>query len=146
MNVLVLFESKTGNTRKVAELIGGAAQLAGADVVVRQVNEVDLHELSRADVVFLGTWVDGLVLFGHRPGGKKKFVALPTLQNKRVALFCTYAIHGSNAMLKKFGRLMGRKGALVISQRGFKRGDLEDGVMAFIAETFAEVPATSSAN
>ena len=142
MNVLVLFESKTGNTRKVAELVGGAAQLAGANVVVRPVKQVDLHELSRADVVFLGTWVDGLVLFGHRPGGAKKFAALPTLQNKRVAVFCTYAVHGADRMLKKFARRLSRKGAVVIARRGFKRGNLESGVMAFVADAFAEVPVT----
>ena len=77
MKVLVLFESNTGNTRTVAESIGGAARAAGAEVNVRSVRHIDLHELSTADVVFLGTWVDGLILFGHRPGGVGASQAYP---------------------------------------------------------------------
>ena len=145
MKVLVLFESNTGNTQKVAELIGGAAQAAGADVTVRSVRELDLHELSTADVVFLGTWVDGLILFGHRPGGGWRFAGLPALDNKRVALFCSYAVHGSDAMLKKFTKMLRRKGAVVVARQGFKRGKLDDGIRQFVADTFAEVPVAGQA-
>lgn len=140
MKVLVLFESNTGNTRTVAESIGGAARAAGAEVNVRSVRHIDLHELSTADVVFLGTWVDGLILFGHRPGGGWRFAGLPALDQKRVALFCTYAVHGSQGMLKGFTKMLARKGAVVVARQGFKRGHLDDGIMQFVADTFAEVP------
>ena len=37
MNVVVLYESMTGNTQRAAELIGGAVKAAGCDVSVRSV-------------------------------------------------------------------------------------------------------------
>ena len=85
----------------------------------------------------------GIGVHGHRPGGAWRFAGLPALDKKRVALFCTYAVHGSNGMLKKFTKLLSRKGALVVARQGFKRGHLNDGIMQFVADTFAEIPVAS---
>ena len=105
MNVVVLYESMTGNTQRAAELIGGAAKVAGCDVSVRSVRAPDYHELARADLVFLGTWVDGLIIVGHRPGGGRALREMPVLDHKQVAIFMTYAVHAGGA-LEKFGRLV----------------------------------------
>ena len=67
VNIVVIHQSRTGNTRRAAELIGGAAEAAGDTVAVRPVTNIDFKELAEADLVFVGTWVDGLILFGHRP-------------------------------------------------------------------------------
>lgn len=143
MKVVVLYESMTGNTRKAAELIGGAVKRVGAEVEVsvRSVRNIDYHELAVADLVFVGTWVDGLILFGHRPGGGGALKGIPVLDHKQVAVYMTYAIHAGNA-LNKFAKLMrDDKGAEVIAAHLFKRGALEAGMADFVADALSAVPA-----
>ena len=82
MKAVVLFESMTGNTRRAAELIGGALAAQGDEVSVRPVTDIDFHELAIADVAFIGTWVDGLVLFGQRPGRAGRLRRLPVLDHR----------------------------------------------------------------
>ncbi|SVC76627.1 uncharacterized protein METZ01_LOCUS329481, partial [marine metagenome] len=55
MNIVVIHQSRTGNTRRAAELIGGAAEAAGDTVAVRPVTNIDFKELAEADLVFVGT-------------------------------------------------------------------------------------------
>ena len=83
MNVVVIHQSRTGNTRRAAELIGGTVAATGATVAVRPVTNLDYKELARADLVFVGTWVDGLILFGHRPGDAGKVTQIPMLWEDR---------------------------------------------------------------
>ena len=128
---MVLFESMTGNTKRAAELIGGSATAAGDEVSVRSVTDIDFHELATADVVYIGTWVDGLVLFGQRPGRSGRLQKLiPVLDRKPVAVFNTYAINAGKA-LDKTARLLERKGALIVGKHKFRRDRLEVGVVPF---------------
>jgi menaquinone-dependent protoporphyrinogen IX oxidase len=140
MNVVVLYESMTGNTRRAAELIGGAVAATGANVSVRPVTDPDMHELSVADLVFVGTWVDGLVLFGQRPGRATRLWKLPVLDRKPVAVFCTYAINAGKA-LEKTARILEAKGARIVSTRQFRRDRIEEGVASFVDEVLSAVPA-----
>jgi menaquinone-dependent protoporphyrinogen IX oxidase len=143
MNVVVLYESMTGNTRRAAELIGGAVAETGANVSVHPVTDPDLHELSVADVVFVGTWVDGVVLFAQRPGRASRLWKLPVLDRKPVAVFCTYAINAGKALEKTAGILAAR-GANVVGSRQFRRDRLEQGVREFVDEVLQAVPAQHS--
>jgi flavodoxin len=133
VRVVVLYESLQGHTRQAAELIGGACRQAEAEVSVREVTSLDLHELSEADVVFIGTWVDGFVLFGQRPGRAFKFNALPPIDGKPVVAFATYAIN-AGGMLKKFTKLLRSKGADVVMARTLKRSRLHDDVAPFVKD------------
>ena len=72
MDVLVTYESRTGTTRRAAQLVGGGLRDAGATVSVAPVSAIDLDDLARADLVVVGTWTDGLFFFGQRPGGGGK--------------------------------------------------------------------------
>lgn len=130
---MVLYESLQGHTRRAAELIGGACRQAGAEVSVRDVTNVDLHELATADLLFIGTWVDGFVLFGHRPGRAYKFNALPPIDGMPVAAFNTYAVN-PGSMMKKFVRLLRGKGADVILTRQMRRNRLDAEVAPFVKE------------
>lgn len=137
----------TGNTKRAAELIGGALAAAGDDVAVHAITDFDLHELAVADVVFVGTWVDGLVLFGHRPGRAGRLRKLPVLDRKPVAVFCTYAIKAGKA-LDKTAAILEAKGALIPGRRQFRRDRLEEGIDEFVDEVRAKVslwqPASSN--
>ena len=142
VNVVVLYESMTGNTRRAAELIGGAVAAKGSSVHVYPVTNPDLHELSVADLVFVGTWVDGLVLFGQRPGRASRLWKLPVLDHKPVAVFCTYAINAGKA-LDKTVRILESKGAHVVGSHQFRRNRLEHGVTEFVDSVLQSVSASS---
>lgn len=145
MKAVVLFESLTGNTKRAAELIGGAAASAGDDVSVRSIVDIDFAELARADVVYVGTWVDGFVLFGHRPGRAGRLRKLPVLDRKPVAVFMTYAVHAGKA-LDRTARLLEGKGARIAGKHLFRRDRLEDGVVDFVDDVRATVSSWSSVN
>ena len=138
MNVVVIHQSRTGNTRRAAELLGGAAALAGATVAVRPVTNIDYKELAEADLVFVGTWVDGLILFGHRPGDTGKVRQIPKLWDKKVAAFMTHAVNPGNAA-DKLSALLEGHGAEVVAARSLNRRRLEDEAPAFASEVLASV-------
>jgi len=140
MNIVVLYESLTGNTRRVAELVGGAARSAGADVAVRPVSEPDLHELAEADAIIIGTWTDGLVLFGMRPAAANRLRALPVIEHKPVGVFCTYAVNPGRT-LDKLAAIVEGRGGKVVAGQAFKRSDLETRVPDFVAEVMVSVTA-----
>jgi menaquinone-dependent protoporphyrinogen IX oxidase len=144
VKAVVLFESMTGNTKRVAELIGGAVAATGDEVVVRNITDFDFHELAVADVVYVGTWVDGLVLFGQRPGRASRLRKLPVLDHKPVAVFCTYAINAGKA-LDKTAAILDAKGATVVAQRQFRRDRLDQGVAEFVDEVRARVSSAEPA-
>jgi hypothetical protein len=140
MRAVVIYESLTGNTARAAELIAAAAQRAGADVSLFDINAIGLKELAEADVVFVGTWVDGLILFGHRPGRNGKLRRLPVIDGKRAAVFMTYAVHAGKA-LDKLARVVEERGGTVVARQLFRRDNLEAGVDDFVHVALATVPA-----
>lgn len=140
MNVVVIYESMGGNTRRAAELIGGAASFLGAEVEVCPVTAIDLHALARADLAFFGSWTDGLFLFGQRPGRVGRFRGLPWLDGKRAVPFCTYAVNPGGT-IPKLGRILEDKGAFVLRGQAFKRSEIDSSHVApFVADTFETLP------
>jgi menaquinone-dependent protoporphyrinogen IX oxidase len=146
MKVVVLFESRTGNTREAARWVGGAASGSGAEVSVRSVRELDLDELAAADLAFIGTWVDGLVVVGHRPGGARHLKRhLPQLWDIPVAAFTTHAVNPGSAATK-LGQLLANLGAHVVGAQSFHRRRLPDGIPEFVDEAMAAVGHVSPAS
>lgn len=140
--MVVIHQSRTGNTRRAAELIGGAVAATGATVAVRPVGNLDYAELALADLVFVGTWVDGLVLFGHRPGDARKISQIPPLWDKKVVAFMTHALNPGNAA-DKLAALLSGNGAEVVAARSLNRRRLEVEAPAFVAEVLAAVGAAT---
>ena len=140
MNVLVVYESRTGNTKRAALLIGEGFEAAGHSVTVCPTMEVDLKVAADADLVVVGTWTDGLVLFGHRPGGAGHLATgLPTLWDKPTYGFVTYAVRPGN-VLAKLNKLLASKGADVKGALELHRKHLDtdapdfvDGVLSAVA-------------
>jgi hypothetical protein len=137
---VVIYESLTGNTARAARLIAGAAAAEGAEVAVYPITEIGLKDLAEADIVFVGTWVDGFVLFGHRPGRGGRLKSMPVIDGKRVAAFMTYAVHAGKA-LDKFARLLEERGATVVARTLLRRDRLEAGLDDFVRGALATVPA-----
>lgn len=131
MKAVVIFESRTGNTQRAAEMIGGELRRAGYDVSVRPVHGLKLTEIAEADLLAVGTWVDGLVLFGHRPGGTAKLMTLPSLHHKPVAAFATYKWYPGNC-IDQIADLLAYKGANVVHRQAFNKQQLDVLVPEFV--------------
>lgn len=144
MKVAVLYESRTGNTAKVGRMIGAAAEELGAEVGVYPTGRVDLDFLSDADLVFVGTWVDGAIIAGHRPGDTRKLRAMPGIWGRPTAGFVTYAVHAGK-VLSKLEQVITERGGTWIGGRMFKRGHLSEGVGAFVTAAMDAVGAGTSA-
>ena len=77
MKTLIVYSSKTGNTRRVAEAIS------------KQLPEAELFDVKKApdpsgyDLVFMGSWIDK----GTADKGARTFIK--KLKNQRVAIFST---------------------------------------------------------
>ena len=53
--VIVVYYSRGGNTRKMAELIGAGVKKGGCDVTVKDVKETAAEELKRYDGILIGS-------------------------------------------------------------------------------------------
>ncbi len=130
MRALVIHESLTGNTRKAAGHIVTELRSEGWEAGECSSRNVDLGALQRADVVIVGTWVDGLILFGQRPGGAGKLAKLPLLGDKPTYVFVTYAINPGRTLDKLTAEVESRggdvRGGMVI-----RRGRLEEESVEF---------------
>jgi flavodoxin len=143
MRILVGYESRGGRTGRTAEAIAEAGRKEGHTVVVRPLAQVGSDELLDQELLFLGTWVEGYILFGVGPArtARRLIEALPPLGGKPAAVFCTYAIHprGTLGMLRSALEL---KGAKVVGQRAFHRNRPEQGADVFTRDVLAVVSPT----
>ena len=141
MKAIVLYESLTGTTARTARLIGAYLQQAGVMVTaVSNVTDINLQALADADTVIVGTWVDGLLFVGQRPGRQGRLWALPALSGKRALVFVTYAIDAGRT-LDKLVRIVESRGAEVLGGLQIRRDDLDGGARDFVDRLLAAVPA-----
>ena len=138
MKVVVIYESLTGNTRRAAELIGAELVAAGEEAVVCPTTAVDYQALAAADLVVVGSWTDGVIIAGQRPGRVARIKHLPVMDRKPCVVFCTYAVHPGKTLLK-LGAVMEGLGAEVRGGMAIRRGDLEGGARELVARVLAVV-------
>jgi flavodoxin len=139
MNVLVAYESRTGKTKNAASAIADAARSSGNDVSVKPLSEVSVEDLGRAELVFLGTWIEGFILFGVGPARSAlKRIGTLQLSGKDVASFCTFAVAPRGSMAKLRGALESR-GASVVAERAFNRGRAKAEAPAFANEVLSKI-------
>ncbi|MDX2076738.1 MAG: flavodoxin family protein [bacterium] len=137
MQILILYQSRKGYTRQTAKVIAEVAQKLGHSVTIKSVIEAQQSHIEQADLLFIGTWIQGFILFGVKPAGADLWVpALPTLTGKPIAIFCTYTFNPRQS-LDKLGNLLRAKGATIVSQQAFRNGHLGDGVEAFVKHTLS---------
>ncbi len=144
MKIAVVYASKTGNTRRAAELIGTDFEDRGHDVSVQSVDDLDYKWLADADLVVLGTWVAGHFVIGQKPGDARRLAQVPKLTGKQVAIFMTYAINPGPA-LAKFEKQLTAVGADVIAGYAWKRSALPAGIDAFVDGVLGAAKSTADA-
>lgn len=138
MQALVIHESLTGNTRAAATRIVDELQSLGWQASACSSRQVDLAALQQADVVIVGTWVDGLLVIGQRPGGAGKLHQLPLLGNKPTYVFVTYAIDAGKT-LDKLSALVTERHGDVRGGMAIKRNDLAEGCSEFADRIVAAI-------
>ncbi len=123
--VLVCYESRGGKTARVAQAVADAVAGSGDHVQVLPITKVGPAELAAADLVVLGSWVEGLVVAKVRPARATRtwLAALPRLAGKPVGIFCTYRIAPKGA-LAEMRQALQAKGARVLSETAFGPAEL----------------------
>lgn len=144
MKVLLTYRSRSGNTERAAEHIGGAFASRGHDVVVRPFDGLDFAEVSAADLVCVGTWVDGLILFAHKPGDTGKLRQIPMLWNKPTAAFMTYAFNPGDCIDTFASWLESELGANVIAGEAMKARDIERLAEGFVDDVLSRITPVSA--
>ena len=131
MKVAVVYESRTGNTAHVAEMIAAAAQELGHEVGVWPTAKANLDYLTDADMVFLGTWTHGIIIAGHNPGDAGKLLDMPGIWGKPTAGFVTYALHAGN-VIDKVGDVVTLLGGDWLGGRAFRRDRKTEGLAGYV--------------
>lgn len=131
MRAVVIYESLTGTTRATAQLIAEGLVARGWEATTSSTKLVDLAALQRADVVVVGTWVDGLILVGQRPGGRGHLAKLPLLGGKPTYGFVTYAIDAGK-VLDKLTDVLSERGGDVRGAMTIRRDRIADGADDFV--------------
>ncbi len=132
--VLVVYDSLTGHTEKAASAIAGSLKGRGAAVKFLPISRVGLAEIAWADLIVLGTWVEGFIFAGIKPAKTTRawMEGLPRLGGKRVAVFCTYGVSPRN-VVDGLAKAFGQKGATVVARAQLSHSNLESRAIDFAA-------------
>ena len=140
MKALVIWESLTGTTRKAAGRIAAGLRAVGVEASVSPATHVDLAALSAADLVIVGSWTDGLVFVGQKPGRQSRLWALPYMTGKQAFVYCTYAVDAGHAV-DKLADIVRDRGAEVLGGKAVHRFHLDRDCATLVAQVLAAVPA-----
>jgi hypothetical protein len=138
VRTVVIYESLTGTTREAAHLIRAELDASGVDATVCAIDAVDLAALAAADLVVVGSWVDGFVFVGQRPGRAGRLRSLPVIDGKKAAVFCTYAIDPGKT-LTKLSDIVADRGGVLIGGVAIHRKKVEEGARDFVDRVLANV-------
>jgi hypothetical protein len=131
VHAVVIYESLTGNTAKAGRAIAADLTAQGLPTQAFPINQIDFQALSDADLVIVGSWVDGLIVVGQRPGRVGRIKKLPALAGKRAIVYLTYAIDAGHA-LQKMSDAVEARGAEVLGGQLIRRDKLQQGVADFV--------------
>ena len=132
MQAVVIYESLTGNTAKAGRAIAAGLTAEGVPSQAFAITHIDYQALSDADLVIVGSWVDGFIVVGQRPGRLGRIKGMPALSGKRAIVYLTYAIDPGHA-LQKMSDAVEARGAEVLGGQLIRRDKLDDGVADFVA-------------
>jgi flavodoxin len=108
---VIIYQSKTGITKKYAEEIGQFLSEKGLKTNILPVSDYKDGLTDQADLVFMGCWTAGLMLFLQHPEKTWTDFAgkLPALKGKKTVLFTTYKL-ATGSMFKNMRKHLGDKG------------------------------------
>ena len=118
MNACVVYFSRTGNTKRLAEAIAAFAKAPLFDLA-----STVPSALESFDLLIIGTPVEGSSPAKETVAFMQK---LPYAQGKKAILFCTYRIFGSGRVFKIMKKELLSKGyetILSVCKKGMKLGE-----------------------
>ncbi len=140
-SVAVVYESKTGTTRRLALAIGDALFGRGIRCTTFPTAGVTAEAISDADVLIVGTWTDGLFAVGQRPGGRRHLERVLAalggpdgrgLADRRCLVYCTYAVTPGRT-LEKLAAMVTGAGGTVSGGLAVRRDRLTGGAHALVS-------------
>ena len=147
-SVLLVYESKYGNTRQIAEEIAAGIAQAGVEATVSQIDVADPARLDDYDAILIGSPNH----VGRPVGSAKRFIdslARPQLEGKTVAVFDTCLGRDiGKAMGRMEKRLAEKAGRLALFSPGLSirvndiKGPIADGELAKCGEFGASIAAS----
>ncbi len=131
-SVLVAYESRSGQTERRARALADRLTRGGVAVTLRRLASVGLAEIAAADLVVVGTWVEGFVVAGVQPARATRvwLEGLPSLGARKFATFCSFAVAPKTAPAQLRRSLEGN-GATVVAEACFGRGADADALAGF---------------
>jgi flavodoxin len=115
MNICVIYFSRTGNTKRLAQAIADSAKAPISDLA-----SIQPSTLENCDLLILGTPVEG-----SSPAKETvAFIeAMPKVEGKKAILFCTYRLFGNSRTMNAMEKALAAKGyetLLKVSKKGMK--------------------------
>ncbi|MCK4177076.1 FAD-dependent oxidoreductase [Aciditerrimonas ferrireducens] len=140
-HVLVVAESRSGTTRALAEDLAGRLAKAGAEVRILACAEAGADALAWADLLVLGTWVEGALVAGVGPARRTRawLAALPPLAGLPVATFCSYAFAPRDT-LAQMRRVLLNRGGRILAEAAFRRAGRPHELGVFADRILAAIP------
>jgi glutamate synthase (NADPH) small chain len=143
--VLVGYASAGGRTARAAHAVASGFSARGDQVRTLPVIKIGASELAAADLLVLGSWVEGFVVAGVRPAKAMRtwLANSPRLGGKPVGIFATFGVAPKGA-LHDMRLAVEAKGGVVVTETAFgprelgaKRGLLD--VSDFVAKMAGRV-------
>ncbi|MBN1950810.1 MAG: flavodoxin family protein [Bacteroidales bacterium] len=110
MKACIIYNSKQGTTKAYAEAIGNLLKEKGTDCEIFSIEDYKEDSLKKADLVLLGAWTHGLMIFAQHPerAWKKFAESMPAIHGKKVGLFTTYKL-ATGSLFRKMESCLGGK-------------------------------------
>ncbi len=116
MQLAIVYDSRTGTTKAMAEQMAEIARSTGHSCVLSPVQAADPVEVAAADVVCIGSWTEGLYfILQHATKATMDFIELLSLNGQPAAVFCTYKT-SPGKMLGKMAAALTARGADVTAE------------------------------
>ncbi len=121
MNAAVVYFSRTGNTKRLAEAIANTVKAPLFDLT-----QVEPAKISAYDLLIFGTPVEGA---SPAKEAQTYIESLPAPTGKKAIIFCTWKLFGNERTMKAIEKELSSKGyetILKVSKKGIKPGQDAD--------------------
>ena len=133
MKISIIYDSSTGTTRAAAQAMGKILEEKGHVVEAQRVVEADPAEVAAADLICVGSWVQGWFIIRQHPTSTTvDFLdQLGDLSGKQALVFCTYKL-AIGSTLRQMANPLQSQGAEVVGQFKYRGPEPNDQFAAFV--------------
>lgn len=113
MKTTIIYWSSTGNTAKIAQLIGNGLTEVAVDIAIKKVSESSYQDVEGSDIVLLGCSAMGVEEIDTSEMEPFIKANKEAFDNKRVALFGSYG-WGDGEWMQEWETMMSNLGASIV--------------------------------